>query len=169
MKLMLRLSFPWLAFLSAPLCLSQTPEALWQQKMLEELKSVRSAIERLENGQLALLALVRIQLEEQRLAALEAQRAQLAVREGQLSQELTAADAALRSMTNGQQLPELESVTGASERITTAGVSPAVTRHTEATQKLEQARRARQSLEESIAKLRARISALEKYLEGAAH
>jgi hypothetical protein len=166
MELMLRSIFTLFA-LSPALSLAQAPEALTQQKMLEELKGIRGALERLENSQRLLAGMLRIQIDEQRVAALEAQRLQLSAREAELNKEVAGMVGRLQHTRSRESLPELQEVTGTSERLTTGDVSPWAIRHAEATKQAEETRRAKQNLEESIARLRARIASFEKYLEGA--
>jgi len=75
---MRRLVFAALLGPAALPLLGQTPAE--SRGLAEEMRSVRTAIERLEKGQTSLLLLLRIQIDEGRLAALEAERLQLTAR-----------------------------------------------------------------------------------------
>lgn len=106
------------------LCLAQAPEVLTQQRMLEELKAIQGALERLENSQRRRAGMLRIQIDEQLVAALQAQRLQLSAREAELNKEMAVTVGRLQHTRSGESPPELQEVTVTSGRVTTGDLSP---------------------------------------------
>lgn len=133
-----------------------------QRGLAEEMRSVRAAIERLEKGQTALLLLLRIQIDESRLAALEAERLQLLARQRALEKEHA-------SVTRARSAASV----GAGPTVLTADGSIVEARQTQdsAEQPEEMARslasvsQQRRRVEEAIRLLRERITLWESRLD----
>jgi hypothetical protein len=138
------------------------------QQILAELKGVRAALEKLDSGQKALMTLVRIQINESRVAHLEAQRVQVSAKEQDYRKEADNAAATLRRLENGSGAASVQSETGAIESGASLDLTPFRTRHAQAAQRAEETTRTRQNMDQAIAALRSRIAALEKSLEAAA-
>lgn len=147
------------------LAISVQPSAAAQagadSQLLAELKAVRAALEKLDNGQKVLAALARIQIDESRVASLEAQRLQLLSSEQDHRKE---AAATLRSLEGGSSPVALHTATG-EESTAGADLTPLRNRLSQANQKAEEAARTRKGIEQAIAALRARIATLEKFVE----
>lgn len=154
-----------LIFIATFLCpaalplLGQTPAEY--RGLAEEMRTVRSAIERLEKGQTALLVLLQIQIDESRLAGLNTERQQLTAR---------------------QQALEKDHARAARSRAASSGPAPAVMmadgslvearQDQEAAGQLEEiarsltfVRQERQRVEEAIRILRERITLWESRLD----
>ena len=159
-----------LALLSA-LCLAQAPDPLANQKAQSQLKEMQDSLTRLlllmetiEKGQKSQLVLTRIQIDEYRAATLESQRLQLLARERELTREVAAASAAAKSEEGaGQMVPT--SPTGPPETGGRSGAGPASARLAQSSGQLEEVRRNRQSVEQQIAAIRARIEKMERSLD----
>lgn len=147
--------------------MTQARDLATDQKILAELKGVRAALEKLEAGQKTLAALTRIQIDEGRIAHLEAQRLQLSAKEQELKKEVDRAAMTLRGVESGSATGPVQTATGRGESISSVDLGPLRARHSQAAQNAEETTRARQSIEQSIAVLRNRIAVMEKYLEGA--
>ena len=149
-----------LTFALAPLlCWAQADPSV-QQKLLDEMKNVRASLVRIEKGQNALLALIRIQVEEGRVAALEARRLRLEGQEQSVGKEIETTAAALANDQSGN------SPTGPESSPALASLSQQVrNNHARASQKRDALASERRTIEESITAVRNRIAALEKYLE----
>jgi len=146
--------------------LTQPSDPITNQKIIEELRGVRTSMEKLEKGQNALVALARIQVDESRVAVLEAQRLQLLSREQDLEKRMAGNAAAIPQERPGAVPTLVQAVPDGSQRIVQAvPASPAADRFTESPQRLEEVRRSRQAIEQSIAGLRKRIALWEKYLD----
>jgi len=133
-----------------------------QANILVELRGLRSSIEQVEKGQRMLVALARIQIDEGRLASLERQREPLAAQERTLSQEFDRMAVSIQREANGQS-----AVTGvvsdpAQRAGGVAGISPAQNQANEVGRRLDDTRRALQTLDNDIAGLRTRIAAWEQ-------
>jgi hypothetical protein len=141
---------------------AQTVDPALNAKVLDELRAIRASMEKAERTHAALVALARIQIDEGRVAALEAQRLQLMAQEHDLEREAgpassdgpSGAKVMLRVMPDGQ--PEVVS-SGS------AGASQA----TPAGRRLSETQRRRLEIEQSIEGLRKRIAVWEKQLEEA--
>ena len=145
--------------------LGQTSDTA-QQRVIEELRGVRTTLERLEKSNAILVSLVKIQIDESRLAALEAQRQRLVAQEQDLSNEIGKTGPAVlhEDANSGRRL--VQSANGSEPEFRTAP-SPAKIRHTEATRRIEEVRRGIRTLEQSMTELRNRIAVVEKHLENA--
>jgi hypothetical protein len=141
-------------------------QSVTDQQILTELKGVRAVLEKLESGQKALMALARIQIDESRVAYLEAQRLQLSTKEQELSKEAERAAATLRGLAGGSGMAVAQAATGG-DSTASLDLGPYQQRLSQATQKSAEATRARQTIEQTLAVLRSRIAAMEKALEGA--
>jgi len=154
-----------LALVPAP-GLAQAPDPVAGRSVLEELKAVRTLLERLEHNQRALIVLARIQIDEGRAAALEAQWLQLSSQEARLDQDMAGSAAVSGGGDDASSPPELQAVTASDERVVTTDVDPSSAKRREGARRADEARRARQNVEQQIARLRERIAAWEKYLDG---
>jgi hypothetical protein len=131
------------------------------QRVIEELRGVRAM---LEKSQRVLVALVRIQIDESRLAALEAERQRLLTQEQGLSDEIDKAAVALRNEDNRQVPTFVQSVPG-SEPVMRIEPHPARSRHAEATRRIQEVRGRKLNVEQSITGIKDRIAAWEKHLD----
>ena len=146
---------PWL---TAP-ALAQADQ-LAHPQVLRELQSIRQALERIEQNQRALLSLARLQADQNQLAALEAERPRLAARETELSRQ-TAGDR--RSLAAPAAL--LRTPEGETEAAPHADDGPLRERLAAAEASLNETRARRLSVDEEIARLKARVAAAEKLLD----
>jgi hypothetical protein len=148
------------ALLCSPvLCLSQ-PSLATQQEVLDELKAMRSSLERLETGQKALLAVLRIEIDERRAEALDARRQRLIAQERDLARQIREAAEEIQSEEAGGPTVA-RSLDGEPEPVTSA----AAARQEQAEMKAEEVRRLRQDIEREIDAIRKRIAAMEKRLD----
>jgi hypothetical protein len=164
---------PLLLYILAPIASAQTPDPAASQKVLEELRGMRSllnqlaqAVNTLQQGQKGQLALARIQIDESRVASLEVQKLQLISREQELEKEVAAASAFLRGEEGGASSPVAVSPTVAADS-TGAAAGILASRLAQAKSALDETRRARASVEGRIVALRARIDRMEQFLEEA--
>lgn len=144
------------------LCLAQTQDVATNQKILDELRSIRASLERLEKGQRALLALARIQADGSQLTALEAQRQRLAAEERDLEKEIAAATRTMAAPTPMMMNPD-----GTSQPAEPIDTGPLRARLNQASSSLKEVQRAREKLDQEIAWLKGRIAAAEKLIEDA--
>jgi hypothetical protein len=154
-----------LSFLPA-LSIAQSPD-LNGQKVIEELRGVRLTLEKVEKSLRVLNERVRIQTDENRLTALEAERQSLLTQEQSLREEIDKASLALRNE-DPRPLPTLVQSAPGSEPVMRTEPSPARSRQAEATRRLQEVRQRIRTIEPSIASLRNRIAAAEKSLEDTA-
>jgi hypothetical protein len=153
------------------LCSAQAPDSVGNQKVLAELKDMQASLkgllqlmETIEKGQKSQLTLTRIQIDEYRVATLEAQRLQLLARERELTREVAASPPAARTEeSGGQMLPT--SPTGPPDAGGRSSASPSSVRLAQSSRTLEEVRRNRQIVEQQIAVIRARIDKMERSLE----
>jgi len=141
--------------------LEQTPDVN-QPGVLEELKSVRATLEKLEKGQRMLVALMRIQIDEGRMAGLEAERKQLAAEESTLNERVMQLSAAAANPAASR----LATPTGSSGG-QAAQDSANRARLDEATRRLDDVRSRLRTAEASIAALRNEIASWEQYFQDA--
>jgi chromosome segregation ATPase len=167
----MRMTFCLTVVALAPLCLAQSTDTVTNQKLLEELKSLRTSIDRLaqlmeanEAAQKADLALRRMQVFESRLATLEGQRARLATQEQQLTKDVSTATGTIRAQ-DAVVAQGVLKVDGSMD----ADPQRAALRNriTEGSRSLDETRRKREAADQEIAALRTRIAALEKTLDAA--
>lgn len=159
------MAFPRTILLAAaPVLVAAQAVGLSQQSTAEDLKAVRSSLERLERGQAQLVALIRIQIDESRLTALEAQQQRLLALEQSLAAQisLSAANPRGEDVASG---PRLVQALPGGEPVIRNEPSPVATRGAEASRKLEEVRRNLRTVEKSMAVLKERISVWEKQLE----
>ena len=142
--------------------LAQAQDVVTNQKVLDELKSIRASLERLEKSQKALLALTRIQFDQGQLTALEAQRQRLSAREQNLNNDVAAAARIL----NGPA-PQIHSVDGTPPPLTQTDTGPLKERLAQLSLALKEVQRERLALEPEITRLKGRIAAVEKLIEDA--
>ncbi len=147
-------------FLLPVLCLAQTPDGVTTRQVLEELKGMRASLERLEKGQRALLALIRLQADESRVTALEGQRLQLSTREQSLRKDVEAAGLSVNAPPLMVMNPD-----GSTAPAPPVDDGPARARLAQVTSSLKEVEQARQTLDRDIARLKERIAAVEKYIE----
>jgi hypothetical protein len=147
----------------AGLFVAPQQSAATQQSVVDELKGIRAALEKVETSQRMLLALLRIQIDEARLPLAERERQTLATQERALSDELGALQAAMEG------LPAMSSLTVSDARLTredSMNGGPAARGHVdEIGRKLEDVRRSLRELDQTMAATRARIAAWEKYFQ----
>ncbi|HUL74841.1 MAG TPA: hypothetical protein VLT86_17140 [Vicinamibacterales bacterium] len=141
--------------------LAQTPDVN-QPGVLEELKSVRATLEKLEKGQRMLVALMRIQIDEGRMAGLEAERKQLTAEETTLNERVTQLSAAAANPATSR----LATPTGSSQAQAAQDAANGA-RLDEATRRLDGVRSRLRTTEASIAALRNEISSWEQYFQDA--
>jgi hypothetical protein len=142
------------------LCLAQTPEAT-NQKILEELRSIRTSIERLENSQRAMLALARLQNDQNQVALVESRRQKLAAQEQDLSKEIAAASRAIETPVMVVPPPD------GSAPSSPPDLGPLRARVAQASATLREVAGSRQALDLEIARLRERIAAMQKLIDDA--
>jgi len=157
------ISGTFLAICAAAAALAQQPVPEERQS-LAELKAVRASLERLEHGQRALLALARIQIDENRLVSLETRRRELMKDEQDYRKEAASAGETLRRMEGGGGGAAVQTATEG-EVVASVDLTAFRNRLSQAQQKASDAQRERLELERSIAVVRARIAAAEKALE----
>lgn len=143
------------------LCLAQMPDTTANQRVIDELKSIRAALERIEKTQHALLALTRLQFDETQLASLEAQRLRLAAQEAEANREIAKVSRVLDAPPPLMISPEDGSVKAAPR----PDLSAEQARHSKATAALQEVESTRQSIDAQVTRLRSRIAAAEKLLE----
>ena len=146
--------------------LAQTPDV--NQSVLAELKGIHATLgrlvemtEALEKDQRAALAVQQVQVYDNRMKTLQAQRSQLAAREADLNRTVTALAASLGASDtvmgpNGLPVPETSDTShraAMSEQLATA------------TGTLQAVREKQQSLEQEIAAVQDRISRLDKLVD----
>ncbi|MCW5965565.1 MAG: hypothetical protein KIT83_16125 [Bryobacterales bacterium] len=136
------------------------------QQILAELKAMRTALQKVESDQKALITLIRIQIDESRIASLELQRMQLLASERELKEAAENANAALRAIDNASSTGAIQTADGDEAPLGSVDLTPLRARHAEAVQRASEATSERQRLSESIAALRKRVATLEKSLEG---
>jgi hypothetical protein len=147
-----------LGLAAVPLYAQTTAE---HRGLAEEMRAVRGAIERIEKGQTALLLLIRIQIEESRLAALDAERRQLTARQQVLERDNAKAIRS-RAASSGPAPTVMMadgSLADARQDQESAG------RHDEIARQLTAVRQERQRVEEAIRLLRERIGVWESRLD----
>lgn len=156
------------------LSLAQPAETISNQKLIGEMKEMRALLERLgqtvstlERGQKGQLALSRIQIDEYRVATLEAQRLQLVTREQELSKEAAEAGAFSRTEESGGGQMLVAAPDGTTQIVSRQAAGTATARLTQANRSLERVRKSRVEIEQQIAVYRARIEKMEQYLEEA--
>jgi hypothetical protein len=133
-----------------------------QQAVIEQLKGVVAALERLEKSNNLLIVLNRIQIDESRLATLEAQRQGLLTQEKVLTEEISSS---APSRDAPSSVGRLVQVGPGGDPV--VGRDTGSTRYADATRKLDEVRRNLRSVEQSITTLRGRVAAWEKRLEEA--
>lgn len=153
----------FLAVCAAAAALAQQT-ALEERQSLAELKAVRASLERLEQGQRALLALARIEIEENRLFSLETRRRELMRDEQEYKKEAASAGESLRRMEGGSGGTAVQTATEG-EAVASVDLTPFRNRLSQAQRGASDAQRERLEVEKSIAVVRARIAAAEKALE----
>jgi hypothetical protein len=156
-----------LALLIAPvLTAAQSPDPLSGQKIAEELRAVRSSLEKIERSQSVLIVLSRIQIDESRVSVLEARRLQLLSQEQPLEKQVLESSSSLPREQSGSQSAVVQiSPDGSPQVVQAPSGSSAAERFTEASGKLEEVRRTRLAIEQSIAGFRKRIAVWEKQVE----
>lgn len=146
------------AVLWPTLCLAQSPELVTSQKILEELRVVRTSLERLEKGQKAALALTRIEMDERQVAALQERRQRLSSQEQALAEKIEAArraeDPSAVSVVQPEGLP--------ADPLASTRASLARSFAEQNTRTLKDITAAREALDLEIVKLKDRLSAMEK-------
>jgi len=155
-------SFWTIPFALPLLCLAQSSGAP-QQQVIEELRSVRAALERLEKGQSILAALTRVQIDESRLATLEAERQRLLAEQQQITAEIDRIAPVVQQEV-AANVPRLVQASPGAEPVLRSEPSPIRIRHGVATRRLEEIRTRLRTIEESAGALRQRIAAIEKSL-----
>lgn len=140
---------------------AQVPAAASNQQILDQLKSMQSALERIEKGQQLLMALARLQIDSNHVTALEQQRQRLSAEEQELAARFTEATRlseaqAQTSYPEGAQRPTSDPESDAAR-----------VRVAQADYALKDLQRLRQAVEEEILKVRTRMSAIEKLLDQA--
>ena len=147
---------------------AQGPDPLSNQKIAEELRAVRISLEKIERSQSVLIVLSRIQIDESRVAVLEARRLQLLSQEQSLERQTLDTAALLPREQSGSQSAVVQvSPDGSPQVVQAPSGSSAAERFTEVSGKLEEVRRARLAIEQSIAGFRKRIAGWEKQVEEA--
>lgn len=140
---------------------AQPPAAVSNQQILDQLKSMQSALERIEKGQKTLMALARIQIDSSQVAVLEQRRQRLSVQEQELGGRFTEASR------SGEAQSQTSFPEGAPRPTTDPELDAARTRIAQADSALKDLQRLRQTVEEEIVRLRGRIAAMEKLLDQA--
>jgi hypothetical protein len=144
--------------LSGVLSVAQAPAAT-QQNVVDELKAIRATLEKVETSQRMLMALLRIQIDEGRLPPLESEWRALTAQEQALSDEL----GALKVNTGGPRTTAVVTADGDPASGSDGQAAPG--RYDEVARRVEEARRNLRTLEKSIADVRARIAAWEKFFQ----
>jgi hypothetical protein len=142
---------------------TQAP-TLGPRDTLDELKSVRVSLERLEKGQNQLIVLARIQIDESRIATLEAQRQSLLEREPQLAEEVGRLGIMVKQAASGV-MTLVEATPDGPESMVVAKPDNVAARHAEAARQLDEARSGLRTLDQAITGLRTRIATWEKRFE----
>jgi len=148
----------FLPFMLLP-ALGLAQESVASQRVLDELKGIRASLERMEKGQAALIALMRVQFDEIKLTDLDAQRSRLTVQEQELGKEMATA----ARMTDGPPAMVM-SADGTSQPAAPADTSALKARAAQASSSLKEVQRARQAVDQEIARIKDRIAALDRYL-----
>jgi hypothetical protein len=147
--------------LTGALAVTQVPDATLQS-IVDELKAIRATLEKVDATQRMLTALLRIQIDEGRLASLEGEWRTLAAQERALNDEL----GALRA--NAERLPQATALAfaDAASDVNPDSDQPEARAHREEVgRKAEEVKRSLRTLEASIADARSRIAAWEKFLQ----
>ncbi|HWR17211.1 MAG TPA: hypothetical protein VN577_20450 [Terriglobales bacterium] len=151
----------WLMLASVGLFAQASTSA--QEQMTNELRLIRSTLERIEKTQNLLVTLERIRLNEQRVAALEAQRLQLLNQQTSLSAQVAAARSSggsPRSSMIGTQVED----TGSSEASQGSGADQS--RAAESWAQLTAVERSLKAIDQRLVELKRRIAEAEKSLQG---
>lgn len=144
------------------ICAAQSPEANAQRMMLDELKGIRAALERIEISQRAILTLTRLQIDESRVAALEAERSRLALREDGLRKETAVAARASEAQ---EQVGQPD---GSSQVVASSQIPAARAQTAQASAALREVSISREALDQQIGRLKERIAQLQKAIDDAA-
>ncbi len=165
MKYIMRFS---LAFVAA-VCLAQSPDV--NQRLLEEMKGVRAALNRMvqlletmEKTQVALLALQQVLGYESQLRTLQSQQSQFATQERDLSTRVAALEEAARTQEGGVDPGGLKVPGGVQDARSLAETQE---RLASAKRSLDEIRGRLKSVDQESAALRSRIEQQQKALEGA--
>lgn len=142
---------------------AQANGTVLQQNVLDELKAMRVSLERLEKGQRGLLAVLTIQVNENRLSSLEEERKRLAAEEQDLDKQIRQASDELRSI-DGGGLAVLLAAGQGQEAAFRASVRE---RQDQAGRRIDDVRRNLQAMDQQIAALRNQIAVLEKQVADA--
>jgi len=128
--------------------------------VLEELKAMRQSLEQVEKGQRALLALLAIQVNDQRMASLETQRQRLAAEEQELDKKARQAAEEARNV-DGGALAVLLPNGGDQQSVIQAEIRK---RQDDADRRLGEVRRSLDTIDRQIAALQEQITTMEKQL-----
>ena len=155
--------------LRVPLCVlafsafafSQQPAGATNQQLLDELKGIRNALERIEKSQQALIAIQRMSLDQAHLAALEEQRSKLLAQQRSLSTSVVVSN----RRTGKAAAAAITSADAESEHADTAD-NAAEARSAEASRRLDAVQRALSLNDQELNELKRRIADWEKILQG---
>lgn len=138
---------------------ANNPGNVIQQNILDELRAMRSSLESLDKGQKALLAILTIQVNENRVSLLEEQRKRLATEEQDLDKQIRQTNDDLRNIDGGGVSLATAAAGPGQEAAIRASMRD---RQDQSIRRIDEVRRSLQGMDQQIAAIRGQIALLER-------